>query len=250
MAALAKRIGDANIICAMLAVNCIEALAKGLRRNFAPYKPVVTSPLLEKCKEKKQNVVDALRAALDAVALTVELGDILEDIAGASKHKNPSVKAESVRWLVRVLKTIRKPPAKPEIKTICETCVKLIDDSQADVREASFEALGTIKKAAGERNVNPFLGELDSIKEGKIQEFYDKAEVKVVFAPPVVARKAPPPAKLSKPAPKKVIEQPDDVGVESAASVPVVSKPKIPAVKPPVAKAEPPKVFYILLLLY
>lgn len=68
---LVGRMTDANIACVISAANCIEALAKGLRESFGKHKAVVISPLLEKLKEKKQNVVDALAAALDATFQTV-----------------------------------------------------------------------------------------------------------------------------------------------------------------------------------
>ncbi|KAJ3047272.1 Microtubule-associated protein, microtubule dynamics during spindle orientation, partial [Quaeritorhiza haematococci] len=38
--ALAKRVADANILVVVVAVNCIECLAKGLRNGFAQYKNV------------------------------------------------------------------------------------------------------------------------------------------------------------------------------------------------------------------
>ena len=54
-----------------VAGRCVEGLAKGLRRSFQPYAVVITVAMLEKFKEKKQNVVLALRDAVDAVYQTV-----------------------------------------------------------------------------------------------------------------------------------------------------------------------------------
>ena len=68
---LAGRMADANIACVSAAANCIEALARGLRDNFGRYKASVIAPMLEKFKEKKQSVVDALSSCLDAVFETV-----------------------------------------------------------------------------------------------------------------------------------------------------------------------------------
>lgn len=62
---------DANVLCVILAAQCIEKLARGLRSDFSRYKGTVTAPILGKTKEKKQNVQDALGAALDAVAASV-----------------------------------------------------------------------------------------------------------------------------------------------------------------------------------
>lgn len=69
--ALAGRMADANIVCVILAARSIEQLASGLRASFARYKPIVVPALLERTKEKKQNVVDALTGALDASAANV-----------------------------------------------------------------------------------------------------------------------------------------------------------------------------------
>ena len=69
--ALAGRMSDANINCVMVAAACLESLAKGLMRPFARYREMVVPPMLGRLKERKQNVVDTLGAALDAVFATV-----------------------------------------------------------------------------------------------------------------------------------------------------------------------------------
>lgn len=65
---------DANINCVMTAANCLEALAKGVMAPFARYREAVVGPMLERMKERKANVTDAIGAALDAVFATVRLG--------------------------------------------------------------------------------------------------------------------------------------------------------------------------------
>ena len=62
---------DANINCVITAANCLEGLAKGLMTSFARYREAVVTPLLERLKERKTNVTDAIGAALDAVFATV-----------------------------------------------------------------------------------------------------------------------------------------------------------------------------------
>ena len=54
-----------------IAAKCVQGLANGLRTKFGPYVPMITSAILEKFKEKKINVVLALRDAIDAVFSTV-----------------------------------------------------------------------------------------------------------------------------------------------------------------------------------
>ena len=62
---------DANINCVMTAANCLEALAKGVMAPFGKYRESIVGPMLERLKERKANVTDAIGAALDAVFATV-----------------------------------------------------------------------------------------------------------------------------------------------------------------------------------
>lgn len=54
-----------------LAGKCVTGLANGLRKKFSPYASPIVPAILEKFKEKKQNVVASLREAIDAVFTTV-----------------------------------------------------------------------------------------------------------------------------------------------------------------------------------
>ncbi|KAI9145343.1 armadillo-type protein [Paraphysoderma sedebokerense] len=177
--ALAKRINDTNILVATTAVQIVECLAKGLRQDFSQYRSHVVSVLLEKLKEKKQTVVDTVRAALDAVYTSTNLSVNLEDITAAANHKNPQIKAESVRWLTRCLTKARSVPTKGEIKNICDLLLKTYEDSTIDVRDSSAEALGTLMRVVGERPLAVHLEKLDKIKMAKVQEYFEKAETRL-----------------------------------------------------------------------
>ena len=63
---------DANINCVMVSAKCLEDLAKGMMTSFARYHEAVVPLMLERLKERKVNVTDAIGAALDAVFSTVE----------------------------------------------------------------------------------------------------------------------------------------------------------------------------------
>ena len=78
--ALAKSMKDANIAVVTVAANCINLLAKGLRSGFAKYRSTVMSPIMERLKEKKQSVADALGQALDSVFSSTNLSECLEEI--------------------------------------------------------------------------------------------------------------------------------------------------------------------------
>jgi cytoskeleton-associated protein 5 len=116
---------------------------------------------------------------LSAVAYSqVGLTDVLEEIQEGMKHKNPQVKTETLRFLVRCLRTTPFAPLKGEVTIIGEGCVKLLGESFEPVRNAAAEALGTLMKIAGERAMIQFLDSVDDIRKAKIKEFFEKAEVK------------------------------------------------------------------------
>lgn len=175
---LAKCMKDANIQVVSLAANSIESFAKGLRTDFSRYVPFVLSPMLERLKEKKASVTEALRNALDAVYKTCSLSDVLEDIVEFLKHKTPQVKIETAKFLTRCLSTTKVMPKPGEIKAIAEASLKLLGDTQEPVRSGGAEILGVVMKLIGERAMTPYLESVDDIKKAKITEFYNSAHVK------------------------------------------------------------------------
>ncbi|KAJ1020613.1 hypothetical protein NDA16_004006 [Ustilago loliicola] len=247
---------DANINVVLVSCQCLEAMAKGLRDNFSRYKDKVVPPIIEKLKEKKPATVEVLAKALDAIFQTVSFSEILEHIFTGIKHKNPAVKTESIRFLVRCLRTTKVAPAKADIKPIGDALVTAMADGSPDVRDAGAAGLGTLMKLIGERPMNIFLDGLDDIKKGKIQEEYKTAEVRVKMggaaggagsasaaparrpaaaapAPAAVNRAAAPPAAMRAKPPSA---PPVAAGKENQAPRPVARPPAGMAARPGVAR--------------
>lgn len=208
---LAKCMKDANVAVVTQAAQCIEVLAQGLRRSYGKYRATVMQPIMERLKEKKATVSDALGAALDQVFLATSLSDCLEDILSFLSHKNPQVKEGDMKFLIRCLRTTRDPPTKQETASIVEAAKKLLAESSEVLRSGGAEVLGTIMKIIGERAMNPHLEGLDDIRKNKIKEYFEKAEVKAKDKPkpaPAPAARGPPPKKIvggkKAPAAKKV----------------------------------------------
>jgi cytoskeleton-associated protein 5 len=201
---LAKSMKDANIAVVTQAAQCIEVLAKGLRKSYAKYRSVVMGPIMERLKEKKQSVADALGAALDQVFLATSLTDCLEDILSFLNHKNPQVKEGTMRFLLRCLRTTREVPSKQEVNNIVEAAKKLLSESSEGLRSGGAEVLGTVMKILGERAMNPHLEGLDDIRKTKIKEFFEKAEVKAKDKPKPKPTPAPP-ARAPAGGPKKPV---------------------------------------------
>lgn len=196
---LAKCMKDANIAVVTVAANCIERFATGLRRSFGKYRTIVMNPMMERLKEKKQSVTDAIGAALDAVFLSTSLGDCMEEIFEFLKHKNPQVKLESTKFLIRCLRTTRTAPELPQVKSIVDASTKLLTESQETQRNAGAEVLGTLWKIMGDRVMSSHLDSLDEIRKTKVREYMEAVEVKAKFKP----KAAPPPKPAGGPAQKK-----------------------------------------------
>ncbi|KAF1946036.1 ARM repeat-containing protein [Clathrospora elynae] len=223
----AKSMKDANIAVVTTAANCVELLAKGLKKSFAKYRKDIMNAMMERLKEKKQAVTDAIGAALDASFACTSFQDCLEEILEFLKHKNPQVKLESSRFLVRCLKNTREAPTPEQAKAIAEASTKLLTESQEVQRSAGAETLGTLWKIMGDRIMNAHLDGLDEIRKTKIKEFFDAAEVKSKYKP----KAAPPPKPAAAPAATK-----KTMGKRPA---PGAKKPA-PAVKAPPPPAEEP----------
>ncbi|KAJ9129868.1 ARM repeat-containing protein, partial [Coniochaeta hoffmannii] len=237
----AKCMKDANIMVVMLAAQCIEVLAKGLRKSYGKYRATVMQPIMERLKEKKQNVTDALSNALDAVFLSTSLTDCMEDISAHSVHKNPQVKEGTMKFLIRCLRTTRDVPSKQEIATIVESGKKLLSESSEVLRSGGAEVLGTVMKIIGERAMNPHMEGLDDIRKTKIKEFCEAAEVKAKEKP-----KAPPPAARAPQAgsggPKKVMGKKPALGAKKtapAAAAPPPAAEPAPLAPQPTSRAAP-----------
>jgi cytoskeleton-associated protein 5 len=198
--ALCKRIADVNVMVVISAANCLEALAQGLRAGFAHYRSPTIVALLDRCKEKKQTVLEALRAALDALKFCCpHLSDAFDDVSSFLTHKNPSVKSEALLFLSRQLKLAKQPPSKKDCKALVELVLPTMDDGVTDVREAASEVLACVFKVLGEPAIGVLLEKLDKLKLNKVKELASKAELaclggSVASTLPTQVRSAAPPA--------------------------------------------------------
>ncbi len=237
--ALAKSMKDANVAVVTVAANCVEVLAKGLRRSFGKYRGRIMGPVMERLKEKKQTVSDALGAALDASFTSTGLSECLEDILEFLKHKNPQVKQETLKFLIRCLKTTKEAPSKPETKSIADAATKLLTESSEVTRSGGAEILGTLMKIMSERAMGPYLEGLDDIRKTKIKECFDVAEVKAKDKPKPVA----PPPKVALPPQKRTATKKSAPGLKKApprASTPQSEEPPAQS-KPAAGRSIPSK---------
>ncbi|OXB57674.1 hypothetical protein ASZ78_007747 [Callipepla squamata] len=176
---LKKVVGkDTNVMLVALAAKCLAGLASGLRKKFGQYAGHVVPTILEKFKEKKPQVVQALQEAIDAIFLTTTLQNISEDVLAVMDNKNPTIKQQTSLFIARSFRHCT-PSTLPKslLKPFCAALLKHINDSAPEVRDAGFEALGTALKVAGEKAVNPFLADVDKLKLDRIKECAEKVEL-------------------------------------------------------------------------
>ncbi|KAG4305039.1 hypothetical protein PORY_001714 [Pneumocystis oryctolagi] len=178
---LAKSIKDVNISVTIVASNCVEAFARGLRKGFLKYKSNVLGPIMEKLKERKATVIEALSNAMDAIFDSTSLSDVFDDILEFLKHKNPQIRSEVLLFLVRCLRSTCIYPKVSEIKLIIESCKILLTDTFEPVRNSSAEVMGTLMKIVGERQMNSILDDVDELRKLKIKEYFELAQVKVKY---------------------------------------------------------------------
>ena len=228
---LAKSMKDANVAVVTVAANCITVLAKGLRKSFAKYRSRIMAPIMERLKEKKQSVSEALGQALDAIFLSTGLSECLDDILEFLKHKNPQVKSETLGFLIRCLKMTKEAPSKPEVKSIADAATKLLAESTEATRAAGAETLGTLMKIMGERQMQQYLEGLDDIRKTKIKEYCDAAVVKAKDKPKPVA----PPPKAAPPSQKRIVKK------VAPGLKPSVKRPSTPQAEKPAAPSPQPK---------
>ncbi|XP_021706619.1 protein mini spindles isoform X3 [Aedes aegypti] len=189
---------DTNVVLVALGGKCLAMLARGLAKKFNTYAGACVPAILEKFKEKKANVVTALRDAIDAIYPSTTLEAIQEDILEALGNKNPNVKLETASFLARAFtKTLPTILNKKLLKAIITALLKTLNEPDPAVRDAAAEALGTAMKLVGEKAIGPHLTEVDALKLAKIKECCEKAVITVKIPGPKKERPATAPPKTT-----------------------------------------------------
>ncbi|GAB6028698.1 hypothetical protein CHUAL_004522 [Chamberlinius hualienensis] len=184
---------DSNVMIVAAAGKCLAGIANGLKKKFQPYVGQCFSAVLEKFKEKKQNVVLAMREAVDAMYAAVNLDYIQDDLLASLENKNPSIKSETAAFIARAFAQCDTTMlTKKHLKVYCPCLVKALNDPDPTVRDNVAEALGTAMKVVGEKVITTFIQELDNVKQAKIKECCDKAQV---VGPKTVPKKKSAPVK-------------------------------------------------------
>ncbi|KAJ2997979.1 Microtubule-associated protein, microtubule dynamics during spindle orientation [Globomyces sp. JEL0801] len=195
---LAKKMQDPNIPVVVLVATSIEKLALGLKLSFSQYKSIIITPLLERFKEKKTNVIEAIRSALAAIFNSIlVIKDIFEDVMTFMAHPHPQVKTETLQWFLRCLslKKCKTELSKPELKQLTEKLLKAIEDSTPDVRDAAANVLGAMHFYYSEKAMSVYLEKLDKTKSQKVLDYFEFIKSNTKGAAKSTQKAAPDPPK-------------------------------------------------------
>lgn len=130
------------------------------------------------------------------VALQLNISDISEEVATFAKHKNPQVKEQTLRFLIRSLSTTKMPPSvKTDLKPLSDCLMAGLEDSSEPVRAAAAEGLGTLRRILGERALAPLWASLDDVRKAKVMDYEAKAIVQCGPTSRITAKAALPSAK-------------------------------------------------------
>ncbi|KAK9681891.1 hypothetical protein RND81_10G035200 [Saponaria officinalis] len=169
---LKKLVTDVNIAVSVEAIQAIGNLACGLRAHFSGSSRFLLPVLLEKLKEKKPTLTDALTQTLQAMYKSgcINLVDIVEDIKTAVKNKVPLVRSLTLTWLTFCLETSNKTIIQKAHKDYVPICMECLQDGTPEVRDAAFSALTAIAKSVGMRPLERSLEKLDDVRRKKLND--------------------------------------------------------------------------------
>lgn len=174
---LKKLITDVNIAVGVEAVQATGNLAKGLRKDFSNGSRLLLPILLEKLKERKPVMAEALLQTLQAVHTggCVQLADIVEDVKLATKNKVPSVRSLTLSWITTCIESSPKAVILKLHKDYIPILMESLNDGTPEVRDAAFAALAGIAKMVGMRPLERSLEKLDEVRKKKLTEMIGSA---------------------------------------------------------------------------
>ncbi|KAJ8510590.1 hypothetical protein OPV22_001024 [Ensete ventricosum] len=169
---LKKLVTDVNLAVSVEAIQAIGNLAKGLRNHFAASSRFLLPVLLEKLKEKKPVLMEALSQTLQAMHKSgcLTLADVIEDVKVAIKNKVPLVRSLTLIWVTFCLETNNKATILKLHKDYVPIFLESLNDGTPEVRDAAFAALAAIAKMVGMRPLERSLEKLDDVRKKKLSD--------------------------------------------------------------------------------
>ncbi|CAL9206410.1 unnamed protein product [Musa hybrid cultivar] len=171
---LRKLVTDVNLAVSVEAIQAIGNLAKGLRNHFAASSRFLLPVLLEKLKEKKPALTEALSQTLQSMHKSgcLTLVDVIEGkyVKVAVKNKVPLVRSLTLIWVTFCIETNNKATILKLHKDYVPVFLESLNDGTPEVRDAAFAALAAIAKMVGMRPLERSLEKLDDVRKKKLSD--------------------------------------------------------------------------------
>ncbi|KAL6614281.1 hypothetical protein ACP70R_036551 [Stipagrostis hirtigluma subsp. patula] len=186
---LKKLVTDVNLAVSVEATQAIGNLASGLRTHFSGNSRMLLPVLLEKLKEKKPTMTEALSQTLQAMHKSgcFTLIDVIEDVRVAVKNKVPLVRSLTLNWVTFCIETSNKATVLKLHKDYVPICMECLNDGTPEVRDASFAALTAIAKMVGMKPLERSLEKLDDVRKKKLSDMIGSASDAVLSSGTVPA---------------------------------------------------------------
>ncbi|KAL3680081.1 hypothetical protein R1sor_023037 [Riccia sorocarpa] len=169
---LKKLITDVNLAVAVEAVQAAGNLARGLRKDYSGGSRLLLPLLLERLKEKKQIMVDAVMQTLQTMHKSgcFGLGDVIEEVKVAAKNKVPSVRCSCLQWVTYCIETNNKAAIMKVYKEYVPILQEALTDGTPDVRNAAFDGIIALVKLIGMKPLEKSLEKLDDVRRKKLAD--------------------------------------------------------------------------------
>ncbi|KAL6614280.1 hypothetical protein ACP70R_036550 [Stipagrostis hirtigluma subsp. patula] len=172
---LKKLVTDANLAVSLEATQAIGNLARGLRVHFSENSRMLLPVLLDKLKEKRTKVREALTQTLQAMHQSgcFTLTDVIEDVRVAAKNKIPLVRSSTLNWVTFCIETSNMASVLELQKDYVPICMECLNDGAPEVRDASLSVLTCIAKMVGMKPLDQSMKQLDDVRRKKLTVMID-----------------------------------------------------------------------------
>ena len=186
-----------------------------LNKNYCS---LVFEPLLLRTKEKKNTTIEPIRECLKIICyyynpLHRENEEMFLQLLLAMKFKIPQVRLECTTLFIDLLTTskqfdkkyiltkLKSDNTKEQDSTILPVVLKIVNDTQPNLRNIGFQCMATLIKLFGERYFMDTLDHLDNMKRNKIMDLVSTVTIlasTTTSAPQqIIPSKRPPPQRIT-----------------------------------------------------
>ena len=204
---------EMNLGVVSVAVRAVGALAAPLGKDFARHAKLLAPSLFKRGGERNTQVVDGVKATLDAIARAgcLPLADAIEATKGkeAAASTNPSVQSCAVRFVKECVACAGIASTTKALGDLSAMLLPVTDASSPEARAAAVEALAAVAAALEPPAAATWLDSLPPKTAERVRELAGKTErttgtagtAGTASAPTAAAPAAPAPTSASAPAP-------------------------------------------------